>query len=110
MKRMSLLSALLVVLTACIAQPSEPPVIQLKSPEDGVEVSLGERVLVQSVAQDDKGVVKTELWVDGRLYESHRSGAAQGQRRGDQAMRLTAQVASMDFECNGRIAGPAAEH
>ena len=53
LKRVSLLSVLLVALTACIAQPSEAPVVQLKSPENGVEVSLGERVLVQSVAHDD---------------------------------------------------------
>jgi hypothetical protein len=51
----------------------EAPSIQLVSPESGVQVALGERVLVQSVAEDDEGVVKTELWVDGRLYEVNRS-------------------------------------
>jgi hypothetical protein len=87
-------------------------VIELKSPEDGVEVSLGERVLVQSVAQDDKGVVKTELWVDGRLYESHRSGAGQGQPSLDaiqiwEASELgthVLMVRAYDFE--GQISSP----
>jgi hypothetical protein len=37
-------------------------------------VIQGERVLVQSFAQDEEKVVKTELWVDGRLYEVSRSG------------------------------------
>jgi hypothetical protein len=44
-------------------------VIELQSPEEGFEVPVGDRVLVQSVAQDDVAVVKSELWVDGRLYE-----------------------------------------
>ena len=112
MKRMSLLGLLLVALTACIAQPSEAPVVQLKSPEDGVEVSLGERVLVQSVAHDDKGVVKTELWVDGRLYESQRSGTVEGQPSFDaiqiwEASELGAHilmVRAYDFE--GQISSP----
>jgi hypothetical protein len=42
-------------------------------------VALGERVLVQSIARDDQGVAKTELWVDGRLYEVNRSEGAPGQ-------------------------------
>jgi hypothetical protein len=62
-----------------LTQTAEAPRIRLVSPESGVEVALGERVLVQSVAQDDEGVVKIELWVDGRLYEVNRSGRASGQ-------------------------------
>ena len=60
-------AVLLLVLAACSTQPVEAPTIQLTSPESGIQVALGERVLVQSLAKDDKGVVKTELWVDGRL-------------------------------------------
>ena len=57
-------------LAACTGRrPAEPPTLELKSPEDGVRIALGERVLVQSLAEDDQAVVKTELWVDGRLYE-----------------------------------------
>jgi hypothetical protein len=58
---------------ACTARADEPPTVQLQSPEDGVEVSLGSRVLVQSSAQDQDGVVKTELWADGRLYQVSRA-------------------------------------
>ena len=49
------------------------PTIELQSPEEGLEIALGERVLVQSVAQDDTAVLKSELWVDGRLYEVTRA-------------------------------------
>lgn len=73
------LAAILFALAACSPQPAEAPTIQLTSPESGVQVALGERVLVQSIAQDDEGVVKTELWVDGRLYEVSRSAEAAGQ-------------------------------
>ena len=72
-------AALILVLAACSTPPVEAPTIQLTSPESGVQVALGERVLVQSLAQDDKGVVKTELWVDGRLYEVNRSDQGTGQ-------------------------------
>ena len=70
---------LLLGLVACAHRPVEAPTIQLESPQDGVKVPLGGRVLVQSVATDDKGVVKTELWVDGRLYEVNRSEMAGGE-------------------------------
>jgi len=73
------LAVLLFVLVACSSQPTQAPTIQLMSPESGVQVALGERVLVQSVAEDDEGIVKTELWVDGRLYEVNRSEEAAGQ-------------------------------
>jgi hypothetical protein len=71
---------LLLGLVGCAMRPTGGPSIQLTSPEEDVQVALGERVLVQSVAEDDKGVVKTELWVDGRLYEVSRSDEAGGQR------------------------------
>jgi hypothetical protein len=72
-------AVLLFWLTACVTRPAEAPSVQLVSPQHGVQVSLGERVLVQSVAQSDRGIVKTELWVDGRLYEVNRSGEGSGQ-------------------------------
>jgi hypothetical protein len=43
-----------------------------------MQVTLGERVLVQSVAQDDKEVAKIELWVNGRLYQADRPSAREG--------------------------------
>ncbi len=78
--KLLLLSLLLLGLAACAMQSTEAPSIQLTSPEDGIQVALGERVLVQSVAEDDTGVLKTELWVDGRLYEVSRSSEASGQQ------------------------------
>lgn len=77
------LSVLLLALAACATEPANAPAIELTSPENGVQVALGERVLVQSVAQGDEGIVKTELWVDGRLYEVNRSEDAAGQRSFD---------------------------
>lgn len=70
---------LLLVLAACSTQPGEAPTIQLISPTSGIQVALGERVLVQSLAQGDLGIVKTELWVNGRLYEVNRSAQDAGQ-------------------------------
>ncbi len=70
---------LLIALSACKARHNSPPTLRVESPQDGVEVSLGERVLVQSVAKDDEGVVKTELWVDGRLYQVDRASGSRGE-------------------------------
>jgi hypothetical protein len=78
-----LLLLLLLGLPACGMQPGRAPDVELTSPEAGVQVALGERVLVQSVARGDEGIVKTELWVDGRLYEVNRSQDAAGQRAFD---------------------------
>jgi hypothetical protein len=76
-KRLSILF-LMVYMTACVTSTLPPPTIRLESPENGVEVSQGERVLIQSSAQDERGVVKIELWADGRLYEVHRSEEPSG--------------------------------
>ena len=70
---------LLLALVACRPQADDLPTIELQSPEQGLEVALGERVLVQSVGQDDHGVLKSELWVDGRLYEVSRAQEDGGQ-------------------------------
>jgi hypothetical protein len=59
----------LATVIACTNRPTDPPTIELESPSDGLEVVEGERVLVQSTARHERGVIKTELWVDGRLYE-----------------------------------------
>jgi hypothetical protein len=70
---------LLLGLASCIGQRGERPAVLLESPQDGIEISLGDRVLVQSVSQGEKGVVKVELWVDGRLYEASRSQQTEGE-------------------------------
>lgn len=79
MSKWVILGILVAALAACTAQPGPAPTVRLESPEDGVHVVLGERVLVQSVAQGEQGVVKTELWADGRLYEVEHSGEPEGQ-------------------------------
>jgi hypothetical protein len=79
LKKSFLLGFLVLALAACVNRPGEAPTVQLKSPADGVQVALGDRVLVEAVAQDDQGVVKAELWVDGRLYEVNRAPESQGQ-------------------------------
>jgi hypothetical protein len=67
-----------VCLVACVAPPGEPPTLELTSPEGEVEVTQGERVLIQTISRDPRGVVKVELWVDGRLYEVKRAESAGG--------------------------------
>ena len=66
-------AVLLLALAACGPQDDEAPTIELQAPQSGLEVALGERVLVQSLAQDDQAVLKSELWVNGRLYEVTRA-------------------------------------
>jgi hypothetical protein len=72
-------ASLLLGLVACLTKPDQIPTVQLESPTDGVQVVLGESVLVQSSAQDEVGVSKVELWVDERLYEVHRSRISGGE-------------------------------
>ena len=82
MNRKSLLVFLFLfsLLTGCASQDSEIPTVQIVSPENGIEVTLGERVLVQTVAQDDEEVIKVELWVDGRLYQADRPTEQDGEQ------------------------------
>ncbi|MBN1936972.1 MAG: hypothetical protein JW934_20090 [Anaerolineae bacterium] len=62
------------LLVACVSSYSDVPTISISSPANEVEVRLGERVLVQSVAQDDREIAKIELWGNGRLYQVNRPG------------------------------------
>lgn len=71
--------ALLLALVGCRPQADEVPEIELQAPQEGLEVALGDRVLVQSVARDDQAVLKSELWVDGRLYEVTRAQDERGE-------------------------------
>jgi hypothetical protein len=70
---------LLLALVACTPQADDAPTIELQSPQSGLQVELGERVLVQSLAQDDHAVLKSELWVNGRLYEVTRAQEEAGE-------------------------------
>ena len=106
------LALVLLALTACLIRPSEVPTLQLRSPEKDVQVVLGERVLVQSLAQDDLGVVKIELWVDGRLYEVSRGDESGGQQTLDaiqiwEASTLgTHTLLLKAHDTNGRVSPP----
>ncbi len=61
------------MLASCTVRSSQSPTITISAPENNIEVRLGERVLVQSAAQDDNGLAKVELWVNGRLYQANRT-------------------------------------
>jgi len=55
------------------------PLVTIRSPQNGEEVSVGEVVNVHSTSRDDvKKVAKVELWVDGKLIETdtHPQGAS----------------------------------
>jgi len=67
-KKLLLFAVLVLALVACRSESLDPPTVRLESPADGLRVAQGERLLVQSVAQGDQ-LAKTELWVDGHLYE-----------------------------------------
>ncbi len=71
MKRLLYLMALAMGLLACRRESLEAPSVRLESPTDGLRIAQGERVLVQSVAEGSQ-LAKTELWVDGRLFEHSR--------------------------------------
>jgi LysM repeat protein len=43
------------------------PDIALQEPASGAEVGLGESVMVFAAARDEKGVTRTELWIDGQF-------------------------------------------
>lgn len=67
-----LIILVVMICASCAIKAHKPPTIEILSPEGNIEVRIGDRVLVQSIAQDDSGVVKIELWVDGRLYQVDR--------------------------------------
>jgi hypothetical protein len=102
--------ALAMGLFACRREPLEPPSVRLESPTDGVQVAQGERVLVQSVAEGSQ-LVKTELWVDGRLFEVSRPDHGGGEFAAIQIWRaadlgfhtLTVKA----FNQEGRVSDPA---
>jgi len=50
------------------------PVVFISSPTYGGQAEVGESIIVQAVARDERaGVVRIELWVDGGLEEAQRS-------------------------------------
>ncbi len=72
LKRLIILVGL--ALVACAPKRGDVPTISILTPANEIQVRLGDRVLVQSVAQSERDIAKTELWVDGRLYQVDRPG------------------------------------
>jgi YVTN family beta-propeller protein len=68
------------------------PSVVINAPLNNSEVRLGEVVSVRSVATDDTGVTRVELWVDDALLASELSPAAQGQAHFSVAQNWTPQA------------------
>jgi uncharacterized protein YraI len=61
------LAGLLVAMLACgPGIKASKPTVVIISPQAGSRLTLGQEVIVQSVATDAKGVGRVELWVDGQ--------------------------------------------
>ncbi len=69
----------LVLLTSCggkddgespEASEDQPPTIDITAPADGAVLPAGQAVLVNVLAQDDKGISRIELFVNSSLIES----------------------------------------
>jgi len=67
---LSAILLLLLIAPACAAseQSKAVPTVAIISPTAGTPVKLGDQVSVQATANDELGVFKIELWVDGRFY------------------------------------------
>ncbi len=60
-----------------VGQPS----ITIESPDDGVEVNVGDNILVSATATDDVGVTSVQLFADERLVKTVSAEDAQGDTR-----------------------------
>ena len=67
---LSIVSLVLLLTAACGAPPPPPkgPDVKIVFPDNGFRAVRDQPIDVQSVAIDDKGVIKIELWVDGQIY------------------------------------------
>lgn len=54
------------------------PVVLIKAPRYGEEVSANEMTIVQAIARDPQGVTRVELWVDSNLVAAKTSQLPQG--------------------------------
>lgn len=61
-------------------RPAEAPrpVVVIRSPGQGQQVSVGQEVTLHAVARGEQRIVRLELWVDGQLRQVERSGQPQG--------------------------------
>jgi hypothetical protein len=60
------------------AEPVTGPIVLIRSPEHGAELTVGQAVTIHAVARGDEKVTRLELWIDGELYEVQRSALAGG--------------------------------
>ncbi len=65
----------LLITSACAAneQNKSVPTVAILSPPEGTLMKLGDQIGVQATANDELGVFKIELWVDGRFYCAERN-------------------------------------
>jgi hypothetical protein len=77
-------AVLLILLVAALAavlllRPSDGPAVVITSPLTGSQVPVGEEVTVAALANDGKGVVRAELWVDNAWFGTVTTNNPQGQ-------------------------------
>ena len=54
------------------------PLVLIREPQNGSQITVGETVTVQAVASDPNKVTRVELWVDGVLIDSETSNVPGG--------------------------------
>ena len=77
-------AVLLILIVASLAavlilRPSDVPTVVITSPLNGSQVALGEEVTIAALANDGKGIVRAELWVDNAQSGVVASSNPQGQ-------------------------------
>jgi LysM repeat protein len=73
-----LLLVMVYVLINALKESPAGPVVLIRTPVSGSQVSVGVLVEVQAVARDPKGVERIELWADGELVAVQKSQLASG--------------------------------
>jgi hypothetical protein len=68
----------LIALAACVPAPSKPSIV-INAPPSGSQFREGEDVAIQSIATDQQGVTRVELFVDGALARMDPSPSPQTQ-------------------------------
>ncbi len=61
------------------ARPETAPSVHIDLPSSGTQIRVGEEVIILSMATDERGVTRIELWVDDAFYHQVVSTDPQGQ-------------------------------
>lgn len=64
---LTLIAASLLATSCVIGRGPVKPAVTITTPQNGAQVPAGQEVNVESLALDDTGVVRVELWIDGEL-------------------------------------------